>query len=258
VRNLIANNHADRWNSRAKYFKEIDPDGPALGKPVNQEDLLGTLLEFSVGVFECMDALGVPYTDDDKAAWFHVWDVVGRHMGVGTLSAFEGGDHETTIADEAKYFLPLDPKLSDATLAQIRRRHRMATVEGSILVNALLAELERPLQRGMKPLPASLMRYLLGNETANALGISRGGWPQQLMLTMNSVPRIANIVKRRRTGLLVRATTSELSAIATQALLRGYVDEGLAGGKKFVIPSHLLNSWGISAASNLTAPPKVI
>jgi hypothetical protein len=251
VRNFIDGSCTEKWDRRAKYFNDVAPNGPALGRPINQEDLLGTLHEFTVGVFECLDVLGVPYSDDDKAAWFHVWDVVACHMGVGTESAFENGGCDISIADPCKYFLPLDPKLSEATLAVIRRRHRMKSVEGTILVNALLAELQHPLPRGLKPLPASFMRYLLGNETANLLGISRGGWMQQWLLSMNSVPRIAQIVARRRKGALVRLTTSELSAMATQQLLQAFVDEGRSGGRPFEVPPQFENAWGLSSRSSL-------
>ena len=52
VRNAVAGQWAERWQSKDAYFQEIAPDGPALGEPLNQEDLLGTLHEFTVGVFE--------------------------------------------------------------------------------------------------------------------------------------------------------------------------------------------------------------
>ncbi len=256
VRNAVDGEWAERWKRIGAYFQEVAPDGPPLGKPLNQEDLLGTLHEFTVGVFESLNVLGVPYTADDEEAWFHVWDVIGCHMGIGTESAFEALESQTVISATCKYFLRLDPKGSAATLDEIRRRHRMESHEGTILTNALLAALERPLERGMKPFPASLMRYLLGDETANLLGISQGGWIQQWLLSLNGVPRVAEIVARRRKGAIVRLTTSELSAMATQRLLQAFVEEGRTGGRTFEVASHLRNAWGLGEEAPLRALPR--
>ena len=234
--------------------KRLRRTAPRSGEPLNQEDLLGTLHEFTVGVFESLNVLGVPYTADDEEAWFHVWDVVGCHLGIGTESAFNAQESQTKVAAPCKHFLRLDPGGSASTLDAIRRRHHMESYEGTILTNALLGELERPLQRGMKPFPASLMRYLLGNETANLLGISRGGWMQQWLLSLNGIPRVTEIVARRRKGAIVRLTTSELSAMATQRLLQAFDEEGRRpGGRPFEVASHLRNVWGLGAGAPLPA-----
>ena len=247
VRNFVHERCADQWAGITKYFqKEIDPSGPELGEPLNQEDLLGTLHEFTVGVFESLALLGVPYSSDDQAAWYHVWDIVGRHMGIGTESAFSPGGSQTRIDANMQSFLPLDPTMSAETLAVIRRRHHLESVEGTILTNALLAELERPLPRGLKPFPASLMRYLLGSATADLLGITRGGWFQELLLSLHSVPRIADMARRRRSGALARWTTGELSSVATQHLLQSFTDEGRSGNRPFEVSSQLRNAWGLN------------
>jgi hypothetical protein len=253
VRNHIEADCPTRWQVRERYFKQVDPTGPPLGLPLNQEDLLGTLLEFTVAVFESLGALGVPYTADDEAAWFHVWDVVGRHMGIGTDSAFKPKGSNTAIANPMRPFLPLDRATASETLALIRRRHRLESPEGSTLVNALLAELQHPLPRGMKAFPASLMRYLLGAKTADVLGISRGGWMQELLFSLNSVPRIADTVARRRSGGLARTTTSELSAMATQRLLQSYLDQA-PRHTPFDVSPRLRNAWGLGADQGMAAP----
>jgi ER-bound oxygenase mpaB/B'/Rubber oxygenase, catalytic domain len=255
VRRFILERCDERWRSIGHHFEHIDPDGPALGLPLNQEDLLGTLHEFTVAVFDSLGALGVPYNNDDKEAWFHVWNVVGCHMGIGTESAFMPCGRATTIAPPAAPFLPLETKYAGDTLAAIMRRHLADSPEGSILVNALLDELQRPLPRGFKPFPASLMRYLLGRKTADLLGISRGGWVLEALSSLNSMPKVAERVARRRSGALARLTTNELSAIATQRLLQAFIDEGRTGGRPFVVPSHLRNAWGVQTRSVLEQSP---
>jgi hypothetical protein len=75
--------------------------------------LLGTLHEFTVGVFECLDVLGVPYSDTTRRR--------GSTSGTSWVATWVSGPRapsrisDTSIADLCKYFLPLDPKLrSDA------------------------------------------------------------------------------------------------------------------------------------------------
>jgi hypothetical protein len=52
---------------------------------LNQEDLLATLLTFSVTVFEVLDHFGIGWTDDEQEAYFHVWDHVGETLGIGDV-----------------------------------------------------------------------------------------------------------------------------------------------------------------------------
>jgi len=59
VRDFVHDVCAERWAHIAAYFERIDPSGPLLGEPLNQEDLLGTLHEFTVAVFESRPAVSV-------------------------------------------------------------------------------------------------------------------------------------------------------------------------------------------------------
>jgi hypothetical protein len=245
-RYLTSGGRERRWENRQEYFATDDPRGPALGQPLNQEDLLGTLLQFTVAVFDSLTQLGVPYTNDDKTAWFHVWDVVGRHLGIGTESAIQGVGPHTEIDAEMAEFLPLDADLSGETLDLIRQRHHLASHEGKILVNALLHELHRPLPRGMKPFPASLIRYLVGKEVADLLGITQGGWAQ---MWLDSLGRMARVSRRLRGGIIgggPRLATSELSAWATRALLQQFIDQAGRADRPFRVQTQLSNAWGLA------------
>lgn len=54
----------------------------AWGLPVNQEDLAGTLMSFSVVIPRGLGRLGVDLPTEDRDAFFHVWRVVGHVLGV--------------------------------------------------------------------------------------------------------------------------------------------------------------------------------
>ena len=64
------------------------PDRPveqedAPGFILNQEDLLATLLTFSVTVFEVIERFGVHWSDDEQQAFLYAWDLVGETLGIG-------------------------------------------------------------------------------------------------------------------------------------------------------------------------------
>ena len=51
--------------------------------PINQEDLLITLLGFSFSVLYCMEErMNIPVTDDDKRAYLHLWRYIGWLIGI--------------------------------------------------------------------------------------------------------------------------------------------------------------------------------
>ncbi|MGQ0717944.1 MAG: oxygenase MpaB family protein [Pseudonocardiales bacterium] len=55
---------------------------PEWGLPVNQEDLVGTLLSFSVAIPRGLARLGVNLPTEDRDAFFHIWRVIGHVLGV--------------------------------------------------------------------------------------------------------------------------------------------------------------------------------
>jgi ER-bound oxygenase mpaB/B'/Rubber oxygenase, catalytic domain len=53
------------------------------GVLLNQEDLLATLLSFSITVFEVLEQFGISWTAEEQEAYFYVWDRVGETLGIG-------------------------------------------------------------------------------------------------------------------------------------------------------------------------------
>jgi hypothetical protein len=52
------------------------------GTPINQEDLVATMLVFWFVVDEPMDHLGTSVEPEDKDAYLHLWKVIGHQLGV--------------------------------------------------------------------------------------------------------------------------------------------------------------------------------
>lgn len=55
---------------------------PALGTPINQEDLLGTLYSFSVLVVDGLERLGADLPAAEAAAFYERWRAVGELLGI--------------------------------------------------------------------------------------------------------------------------------------------------------------------------------
>jgi hypothetical protein len=70
------------------YLKKSVEDGKAqydyykMGLPINQEDLTGTMLAFSVTVLRGIDKLGLKVSQEEKDSILHLWLVVGHLIGI--------------------------------------------------------------------------------------------------------------------------------------------------------------------------------
>jgi hypothetical protein len=144
VRYLIEN--SDRWD-----YKH--------GKPINQEDMLGTLFSFYLSPLESMEKLGVEFSDEALRAIMHLWAVVGYMSGV----------REEVIPDRIDDVIQLG--------AAIRERHYAPSPEGQDLTQRLIAYIQENNPPYMpKSIVPTMMRYFVGDETADMLAIPRGDW----------------------------------------------------------------------------------
>jgi hypothetical protein len=50
------------------------------GCPINQEDMLGTLLAFTTAVFQSLRRMGVRVPSEHEAAYLHLWSVIGYYL----------------------------------------------------------------------------------------------------------------------------------------------------------------------------------
>lgn len=128
-------------------------DAEAFGYPINQEDLVYTLMTFSHVAVRGFQTLGVPMTDAQRDAYIHCWNLIGYLMGIREELL------PATHADAAELF------------TAIRHRQAGASKAGQALTTALLGLLEAPMPRALRGMPAALIRDLVGYETADMLGI---------------------------------------------------------------------------------------
>ncbi|MER8041980.1 oxygenase MpaB family protein [Streptomyces sp. NPDC094032] len=131
------------------------------GLPVNQEDLAGTLMSFSVAVPRGLAKLGVELPRADRDAYFHLWRVVGHVLGV----------HDSVN--------PVEFEDGGALADTILRRQQRPSEAGTVLTQDLLefihACLPGPLFAGVGP---SLIRHLIGDRAADVVSVPRGDLTQ--------------------------------------------------------------------------------
>jgi hypothetical protein len=150
VRHMVLHDPASRAN----------PQDPALrakfGRPINQEDMAYTLMTFSYVVIRGFATMGYRMTDAQRDGYVHCWNVVGYLMGI----------------DER--LLPLRFADAQELFEVIQKRQQGQSEAGRKLTAALIRAVQEAVPGEVHdPLPAALTRRLVGDATADSLGIRR-------------------------------------------------------------------------------------
>lgn len=148
--------HSNRWNM-------------AWGYPINQEDMLGTNLAFSLIVLRGMEKLSYPVDHSYETAYLNTWNVIGFLLGVKAE------------------ILPKNYLEAVKVDRQIANRQFRQSTESQELMSSLLHVI-----RGFAPnsLTADLLqeqsRMLLGEKYAKMLGITETNIPNTLLKVYNT------------------------------------------------------------------------
>jgi hypothetical protein len=230
------------WHLRMSQVGE--PVGGDLSEPLNQEDLLGTLGTFTTVVFDALDKLAVPYEPRDREAYYHLWNIVGWHLGIGASSALRGG--LTTNLQPPRWtsneILPLDTGEMDGVFADLQGRLTGESEAGRRLAKTLVQDFAYPLPRPMQGGPAFMVRYLLGDTRADMLDIGGGGYSGLLVRRTGVLEMLATRTRKAYLGELM------LSAVAqslTRYALRHFVARSLDSARGLRIEPHTASRWGI-------------
>lgn len=130
------------------------------GKPVCQEDLAYTLMTFSYVGVRSMKILGIRLTPEQEDAYIHCWNVIGHIMGIlpGLLPANMSEARQLFDVIKARQTGPNDDGRQLMT---------------GLLDGLLVPTMSKILPLGGKHIPAILVRKLIGQETADDLGVAR-------------------------------------------------------------------------------------
>ena len=197
---------------------------PDWGLPINQEDLLGTLLTFSVVVLHALDRLGIPYDPDAAESYMHVWCVVGTILGVGPG------------------LLPLTRSEAEDLAATIFHRQHAPSAAGRRLMGVLLTEMELSMPWGMRNVPRTLVRHLTPPGVADDLAVPKASWWRPALGTL----KVTGPLARRVPG--VRRVFETPGTMLGRSMMRMFVDRSLNG-------EHAPFRLDLAAAGTLAVDP---
>jgi hypothetical protein len=213
-----------------------NPSDPALkasfGLPVNQEDMAYTLMTFSYVVIEGFRTMGYQMTDRQREGYIHCWNVVGYLMGIREELI------PASFADARQLF------------EAIQRRQHGQSEAGKKLTAALLDAVQDALPGDHHdPLVAALARRLVGDATADTLGIQRPTLVQQIRLdaVLEAWALSARLATELHADKPIRIASEELH----HAIM---VKMGGMAGAPFEVPDEFVRRWFPDAQGGPAAP----
>jgi hypothetical protein len=217
--------HVRLMHAAVRWLIQNDPRAqwdPAWGTPINQEDLLETLLTFTEIVFEVFDRTGIVYTEEDANAYLHTWSLIGQFLG---------------IRDD---LLPLTRSQTSVLMPIVRRRQFGPSEAGRDLMAALLEQGTRLAPPGLRGLPAATVRYYVGDATADLLSVPQADWTKNLFGPLADLSRrvsLEEVHRRLLQGVSQRIGFGMLS-LAVKA-------ERYGDRPPFEVPTSLAARWNI-------------
>ena len=187
------------------------------GCPINQEDMAGTLMTFSVQILDGFRRFRIPISKEEQEAYLHSWRVIGYVMGVEPDLMPETVDD---AFDMAHAILNHQKGPSDA---------------GRALAAALVGFMEKKIPfRILRGLPVSLIRRSIDGDIADMLDIPKAGWTRVLVSIGDLFVRFLALI--RPDGRHINLFLDRLSA----HMIQGMIDLD-RGGKRttFKIPEKL-------------------
>jgi hypothetical protein len=137
------------------FLRENSWDTATLGLPINQEDMAITLQTFSSVPLQGIEQLGIVLSAEEKENYYHCWRGIGCLMGVN------------------EELLPATQDEGFRLHQQILDRQGATSAAGHQLTQALLRFAEATIPKTiLDDAPEALMRYLVGPDTAQLLGVT--------------------------------------------------------------------------------------
>lgn len=160
------------------YTTKSDKWNDDWGLPVNQEDMAGTNLSFSLLVIRGLRKFGLTVAYAEQQAFMHLWNVIGYLSGVDE-TLLPGTGKEALLLEEA-----------------IRKRNFKSSDHGISLTRSLIKYFSSVDAGFPQKETMQLMRYLLGDEVADLLELP----PQQVPMSTVYLLKFINNFQLLRQG----------------------------------------------------------
>jgi hypothetical protein len=196
---------------------------PAWRVPICQEDLAGTMLSFSVAVVRSLEMSNITISADERAAFLHLWQVVGHLLGI---------DERLQPAGYAE---------AEALLERWMARNHHPTDTSRELMRAMVDFwYARVPGRVFDGVTSGWCRLWIGDELADALGVPPFNWTRRLLALQMAVWRHEDRFEDR--VIPYQAFTRFWTRRLIRALM--HIERG---GRRpdFTIPERLQYAWGV-------------
>ncbi|MEU6389053.1 oxygenase MpaB family protein [Streptomyces sp. NPDC046939] len=202
----------DRWDTQA------------LGTPINQEDMIGGQMFFSLLVLDSLHRLNIHMSTEGAEAYYYAWRVVGAMLGVDQ-------DAVPKTLEEARAFLDL-----------YMVRHMGPSEEGAHLTRQLIDLYEEVVPGTFfDPIVSALIRYLVGDTCADWLEVPRTAWDRVAQAVPALLGVLESIEDRSPLGAWALDRVGHLTTVLElSSLTRGRV-------MHYAIPEQLKKDFGVSA-----------
>lgn len=200
-------------------------DEAAWGVPINQHDMLSTILLFSTVFTEGLEMLGLQVSEGEKEDYIQLWRLVAWIIGVDPGLIPES---ETSARRYAELILLTQGPPDDDARALTR-----ALIEGPLRVlrdGDAAARRRAEVQRG---LACGISRVMLGDELADGLALPRSRWRHVVGLLRPAV-RGGEVLRGR--SVVLRAVAETLGEVYWDASIRGGLGQR---GARFELPGGL-------------------
>ena len=199
------------------------------GVPVNQEDLAGTLMTFSIVVLDSIAKLGTTFSEEEADAYFHSWNCVGHVLGV----------------DERLIVHTIDEGRD--LWRRIVERNWEASPEGRAMTKALVDAMEHATPGTIfDGFPSTIVRFLGGDELGDILAVRRRDWTQILGGPLRLFARESDAAGD------ISPVVARIARLFSKQLLEGFGWVARGGERApFDIPQSLAERWDVRTARDV-------
>jgi hypothetical protein len=178
-------------HAATRHFMELHPQwrdqwDMDWGIPINQTDLAGTMMSFSITVIQALEKSGVQITPEEKEGYLHLWKVVGSILGV------------------QPELMPTDVDDAANLMAKWMELYHEASEAGRELTKVLLDLLKTLLPYPIAyTLTTDWTRFWIGDRISDILGVGPYNWAivfQRIHLLLwqvsEKIDNSSNLLKR--------------------------------------------------------------
>ncbi|MBV9469215.1 MAG: DUF2236 domain-containing protein, partial [Abitibacteriaceae bacterium] len=208
------------------------------GTPINQEDMIATLLSFSHLIIEGIAQLGIPCTAQEAEGYLYACNLMGYMLGV------------------REELLPRSVAEARVAWQDITKREYEASQAGQELTAAMVDLLEATTPgTEFKPLPIRLMRYLAGDKVSDLVKVPPDGKSWRLLTKIATrlwLFIVRDLARKKKKYPLFKIVYGHFSLHLLNTLERTGLDGKPA---TFTIPDECRLQWGMAANAPVTSPP---